>query len=103
MDLQQKVFEKLGVEDISAFELIMEDSDSEIDEGAMTQVELDEMAEMRREKQSKLGELYEIMGILGVGAFGVVFKARDRKTGRKMALKIAKLNPSFDASSIGQT
>ena len=43
---------------------------------------------------SKLGP-YEIVGLLGTGAMGEVYKARDRRLGREIAIKV--LLPSFAA------
>ena len=77
--------------------------DDDLDESAFTPEELEEIHANRRTKIRKLGDIYELMEVIGVGAFGVVIKAREKKTKRMLAFKIAKLNPNFDQSSSAQT
>lgn len=51
----------------------------------------------------KFSQLFEPLRILGSGGFGVVVACKERKSGRKIALKIAQLNrqnPSQAALSI---
>ena len=43
-------------------------------------------------RAKRIDELYDIIAVVGAGAFGIVIACRDKKSGKKFALKIAALN-----------
>ncbi len=56
----------------------------------------DEVARLRRTKGGEVPEIptYEILGSLGTGGTSDVFRAREKKTGRTIALKVLKPAPT---------
>src|SRR5262244_3503482 len=50
---------------------------------------------------TKLGS-YEVLSLLGVGGMGEVYRARDRKLGRDVAIKVLPEEFARDASRVGR-